>query len=488
MDQSISLLEACANPDTLFSTPPESLIHQIYTEFPTEIDRLRRAYSVREHDQNPLEHSTPSPSHILFGEEYDEVNRTLVGLLALRWIHRRDYASFTGIGIGSRTGTHSHTNPSREQEESLSRGSFKWITDFYERVMQVVPADADARPDADALYTLITLIITNDLGKDPNLAKEYKSITGSDISHENHDLILLKAHEAGLVPSLDRLPAAYREIALSGLKLASTFNLGQRAQAENAPVCLAALLDLRKEEGPDNLRGCWRAFYLRFMEQLLDIAGAGGHMDWTCAGKLSEAVFDSYRGVFETCCAAFEGAMDLQEAYDTVLRRRAAFLIDRGVVGIHLLDEFLAYHMTSDNRAFMRLLCMGNVTSAQTAELFQSTWRDLDPSTKEELAQALSAFGARGKPAIQPTYMPAFLSGIRDRKELECALKFLGRVMTAPVTDIEMEDGHFDPSVVVIERSVLGILKEFVETGLFHEDPTVLEGVDTPKGVVALRL
>ncbi|RDW86096.1 uncharacterized protein DSM5745_02738 [Aspergillus mulundensis] len=460
-----SLYTACENPSALFSTPPESLLHQIYREFTSDINRLKRAYSVRD-AQASLPNSCPSPSHILFGQEYDEVNRTLVGLLALRWIHRGEYEGFIGEA------------PS---ETRLSRESFDWIRDLYALVITY------AESPGDALYTLLTLIITNDLGKDPELACEYRSITGTDISDSNHDAILLKAYEAGLIPSLDRLPGPYKQAALSGLKLASKFNLGQLAQAENAPVCFSALLEFQEEtwtgsDGGDE--GVMRAFNLRFMEQLLDIAGAGGHMDWTCAAKLNEAVFDSYRGVYEACYGVFEGRMSCEEAYDVVLRRRAAFLMRRGVD----LDFDLSINQTSGNtRAFMRLLCMGNVTTADVAELYESTWEDLDPRIKEELEQALNVLGTRGKPAIQPTYMPAFLSGIKNRKELDSALRFLHRVVTAPVIATETESGDLDPSVVVIERSVLGILKEFVEPGLFHEDPIVLDAVGTPKGVVALR-
>jgi hypothetical protein len=43
-----------------------------------------------------------------------------------------------------------------------------------------------------------------------------------------------------------------------------------------------------------------------------------------------------------------------------------------------------------------------------------------------------------------------------------------------------------DPEVVVIERSVYKVLKEVVESEAFQNDPTILEGVDVPEGVVAL--
>ncbi|CAG8151719.1 unnamed protein product [Penicillium nalgiovense] len=106
MDSSQSLRDACGVPDSLFVRSDEDLIRLVYKEFPEEIDRLRRAYSIRDGPWTPS--STPSPSYILYNEEYDDVNRTL-------------------------------------------------IHGFYTRLIT----------DANALFTVITSIIVNDLGKDP---------------------------------------------------------------------------------------------------------------------------------------------------------------------------------------------------------------------------------------------------------------------------------------------------------------------------------
>lgn len=253
---SLSLRAACSNPHTLLAQPQDDLVRMVYREFTQEIDNLQRAYSIRNSPWNPPD--CPSPSWTLFREDYDEVNRTLVGVLALRWIHLGEYENFV------------HSQPTKVR---LSRESFDWIRQFYREVIG---------EDADALYALITSMVINDLGKDPQLAIDYKSQTGIDIADCNHDAILLKACNAGLVPSLDRLPSQYKDDLVRGIELGATFNFGQLAQAENVPVCLAGLL--RMKDNP-------RSFQLRCIEQLLDISGAAGHMDWTCAGKLIEPIF-----------------------------------------------------------------------------------------------------------------------------------------------------------------------------------------------------
>ncbi|KAJ5940663.1 hypothetical protein N7516_000831 [Penicillium verrucosum] len=436
MDSSQSLRDTCANPDSLFALSDEDLIHLVYKEFPEEIDRLRRAYSIRDGPWTPP--GTPSPSYILYNEDYDEVNRTLVGFLALRWIHTGQYETFIS---------------SQESASQLTRDSFDWIHGFYTHLIT----------DANTLFALITSIIINDLGKDPQLASDCCAKTGVDISTLNHDAILLAACNAGLVPSLDNLPDQDRDDVLLAIKLGATFNFGQLAQAENAPACLSGL---------PRMKGHDRSFQLRFMEQLLDIAGAAGHMDWTCAKKLIQPIFDSYRNVYDVCEGVISGTLTVRSGYDLILIRRAAFLRDKDVRGFQVEEN-------PGDRALVRLFCMGNVTTREKALLYEDAWRALEDPVRETLANALNLDGRRGEPAVQPTYIPALLGRIQDVNALVCTLHYLAQVMSA--TDIE------DPSAVVIERSVYPILKHFVESEEFLEDPTILERVDMPDGVVALN-
>lgn len=429
-----SLRAACTRPDALLAQPQDDLIRMVYREFGQDIDRLRRAYSVRDNRWNPPE--SPSPSWTLFRENYDEVNRTLVGVLALRWIHLGEYESF----VRSQPG-----------EVQLTRESFDWIRRFYAEVVV----------DADALYALITSMIINDLGKDPQLAVDYQRVTARDIADCSHDAILLKACHEGLVPSLGRLPSQYKDDLIRAIELGATFNFGQLAQAENVPACLVGLLRMR--DSP-------RCFQLRFMEQLLDISGAAGHMDWTSARKLIQPIFRSHRNAFDACQAVIAGDLDLRSAYNVILIRQAEMLHNRGF-------RLLQVEGSDCDRALVRLLCMGNVTILEMAQLYENTWNDLDDPVREALVNSLNMDGQKGQPAVQPTYMPAFLSRITDGRALAFAFRFLCRLMTA--TELQ------DPSAVVIERSVLGVLKQHVENGEFDRDPTILELVSVPKGVVA---
>lgn len=248
---------------------------------------------------------------------------------------------------------------------------------------------------------------------------------------------------------------------MRAIELGATFNFGQLAQAENVPVSLTAVLKMN-----DNPR----SFKLRFMEQLLDVAGAAGHIDWTCAKKLIEPIFQSYQNVYDACQEVISGRLTLRGGYDLILIRRAQFLHDKGF-------RLLSIEESPNDRALMRLLCMGNVTDLKKANLFEDTWNALDNTIREDLVRGLNIDGRSGEPAVQPTYMPAFLSRIESSASLADALRYLSRIVSANETQ--------NPTTLVIERSVLGIIKQFVETGIFDSDPTILENIDIPEGIVA---
>lgn len=430
-----SLRAGCTDPESLFNLPVDDLLRLVHKEFPEDIDRLQRAYSIRGPCWNPP--ATPSPSCILYGENYDEVNRTLIGFLALFWIHKGDYESFVG---------------SQPPEVQLTRASFEWIRSFY---MQTVVTPND-------LFTLVVSIVVNDLGKDPQLASDYHKLTGEDISDLNHDSILLKACDAGLVKSLAFLSPQDKDDIVRSMHLGASFNFGQLAQAENAPACLSGLL---------LMKGRSRSFHLRFMEQLLDIAGAAGHMDWTCAKKLNQPIFNAYRNVYDACQGVITGALDLRAGYDLVLIRRAELLESRKYRKLHV-------EQNQDDRALTRLLCMGGVGDLETARLYENAWRHLENHIRGTLVHSLNRDGSKFEPAIQPTYIPALISRAKNERSLTCVMRYLARIMSATDT--------IDTSAIVIERSILGMLKQHVESGEFERDPAVLERADVPPAAVAL--
>ncbi|KAK6332860.1 hypothetical protein TWF696_002881 [Orbilia brochopaga] len=438
-------MEQLFKPDFFFSAKEEELLLLLKDAFAPELERLKRAYSIR--DLSSTGPSTRSPSQFLFGADYDEVNRTLVSVLALRWIHNDQYDIFVG------------TQP---ESVRLSRETFDWIR---AHVAKNITGSAD-------LAVLLTAILINDLGKDDTLASDYRQRTGSDISSDNHDAILFKAVQEHMVPSIDRLEPQQRADLLRCLEVGAKFNYGQLIQAENAPACLESLRPFSN---------CKHVVELHFVEQILDIAGAAGHMDWTCAKKLVEPLMQGCIISHDIVGRVIDGHLGLRDGYDRVLVYRADLLHQKGFQSLDVKND--------NDRALLRLLCMGSVAEPDLAALYQATFHSLDASIKRTLLKTLNADGSVHEPAVQPTYMPALLyqavnsideSRVWDVKKraLHSALRYLARVMT-----IEEEP---DGRTIIIERNVLDIVKNIVQGPEFQKAPTILETADVPKETVTL--
>lgn len=81
--------------ELFFTISNNELVRQLYGQFPQELDRLKCAYSIS--DRDVVRPSIPSLSQIIYGTEFNEVNRTPVSVLSLRWIYRSQYETFIGI-------------------------------------------------------------------------------------------------------------------------------------------------------------------------------------------------------------------------------------------------------------------------------------------------------------------------------------------------------------------------------------------------------
>ncbi|KAK5202966.1 hypothetical protein LTR41_011284 [Exophiala xenobiotica] len=406
---------------SFWTIPDPDLLNIIKSEFPFELQRLHNATFVRDT-------KTPSPesssiSEILYGKDYAEVNR------------RQSPAP----GV-------------------LRRESFAWLRDIYLKGLQT----------SEDIYTLITSM-------DPNLATDYAQKEGLDISKVNHDMILYHAVQAGMVPALDRLTEENKTCLLLGIKLGSDFNFGQLAQAENSPASLASLADMNGHD---------RAFELRFMEQVLDLAGASGHEDWTCAKKMIEPILQSYRNVYDVAHAIISGKTGLREGYDIILTRK-----------LELLDQ-VGYQRNFDiqipsDRALMRLFCLGNTSNAQNAEMYCTAFTERIPeATRQSLVHGLNLDGTVEEPADQTTYIPAMLtkavgntgSGKDEGKlmAVTAMLRYLARCLVVDRSRLE----RLPAGVTVIERDVKKIVP-VLESEEFRNNPDVLDKQEIPADQVA---
>ena len=493
-DQASEALKRTIDDGEFYAASDHRIFREIRDAFPTELERLKNAYAVEGSNQSQQillngASTSESPSRYLFDHDFDEVNRTLVGVQTLRWIHNNDYDALTKC---------------QPESVRLTRSSFDWLLKFFSTHIE----------SSSDLFTLVLSMIINDLGKDPELADDFYFKTKVQIENMNHDTILLEAAKEGMIPSLDRLDAENREYVMLGLELGSELNAGQLAQAENVPINLEGLLHMRGHE---------KAFALKFMEQILDVAGAAGHIDHTCAKKLIEPVFQAFKTVHEVSLEIIAGNSNLRQGYDKVLSNRNDMLVNTGYRRLSVNDP--------EERALLRLLTMGRTADKQQAELFEAAFDGLDPANKDKLVQGLNVDGNEDETAVLPYYMPAIISegleNIQDLPQPEkeravtSLMRYLGRVLqhnhSIDAGHLNNDDDSSDPTSpsiiiahdtdpmdkahdhlrgivraptgnpgIVIERNVR-MARDTITSSAFRTNPDSLDDLPVPPGEVLKR-
>lgn len=439
-----------------------TLLYQISEAFGPELSRLKNAVAVEGNEEQRNSNGTvdaPSPSQILYGTNYDEINRTLVGILALRWIHNGDYARFTTGQI---------------EEFRLTHDSFQALRKLF----------TDNVQSPDDLFALVLSMIINDLGKDPNLKNDYTELTRAEISDQNHDSILLEAANADMIPALHYLDAEHRAEVMKGLELGSELNAGQLAQAESVPCNL---------EGLYNMRGHQHAFELKFLEQVLDVAGASGHLYSKGSKNFIEPVFQAFKTVHEVSTDIIEGRSTLREGYDKVLTKRGNMLYGKGFRRLSVSND--------EERALLRLLTMGRTADVEQAKLFSNAFHALAKQDKDKLVAGLNVDGNVNETAVLPYYMPAILSKTlettRDsgqegrRKALTSLMRYLAKVLEKGSSlQVVPEDIGFTISGevpgIIIERN-MSKAQEVISSPEFKLNPDLLDQLDIPDGQVLQR-
>ncbi|EXJ89003.1 hypothetical protein A1O3_02067 [Capronia epimyces CBS 606.96] len=447
--------------DQFYTLDETECLVQIREAFQPELDRLKSAGAVegttRQREANGTA-DRPTPSQILYGINYDEINRTLVGILALRWIHNDDYERFTS---------------GQQAEYRLTKESFEWLRQLF----------TDGLQCQEDLFALVLSMVINDLGKDPNLEEDYFHTTRHRLRSKNHDSLLLEAAKAGMIPALDYLSPEKREEVMLGLDLGSDLNAGQLAQAESVPVNLEGLLDMRGHE---------HAFELKFMEQILDVSGAAGHIDSTGARNMIEPVFQAFKTVHEVSLDIIAGRSNLREGYDKVLTKRGNMLSIKGFRRLSVSDK--------EDRALLRLLTMGRTADLEQAELFSKAFQALDKRNKEQLVAGLNVDGNVDETAVLPYYMPAIISTTLEntkdsddtskQRALTSLMRYLAKVFGSPGVGLPglAPDAIYNDKVpeIIIERN-MSKAQDVINSPEFKNNPDLLDGLAIPEGQVLQR-
>jgi len=355
------------------SLSQDELITVIVEEFDTELQHLRRATPSAESVGLASGDTHDSPSYRLYGADAAEVNRTMLSIFALRWILTGDYKAFT---------------EAQPESTKLSRESFQQMSTFF---IQCLPTLND-------VYLLVIATIVADIGKDPSLAGEIQQHSGRKVAG-NHDYLVYEAAKLDLIPCLaiGKLDDADREDILLGLEFAAKFNIPQLAQAENVPGSLRAVASFKSRS---------RAIQLKVLEVFLDVAGAAAQRSMEGSLTMTEDVYHTYMITIEALMEFIHDPMITEtQCYNKILKAKSDATAGKG------FGKTLNPEKPSD-RALLRLLCMGRVSTIEMAHHYETAFYQLD-IYHHDLVTRLNATGlTEDDPAIIPYYAPALFARV----------------------------------------------------------------------------
>lgn len=306
-------------------------------------------------DKSPGEMYFPSMDK----EQLKEFNRTLVGILVLRWVLLGDHAAFTAC---------------QDDSARLSGEGFGELRSY---VM-------DLLPDEEALEAMITYMVINDITKVKSVVEDFAQRTG--IRNADHDKLLrmVLEQQPGMSPSYVKLSDRYKHLILDGLK--ADFNIGQLIQGESVPASLNGLSGI----GAESLD-----FYL--LHALCDIGGAAGHQVQNGSAILTQQGYLGFKYAIEAIRKLATGS-PVVEVYDHYLLLRSYDL--ETVIN----DD--------ESRALVRLCCMLRMYQSGDVQKVKEVWRQLPSNVRVILIHELGRNGTDDGWAILPYYAPAMLANL----------------------------------------------------------------------------
>lgn len=154
----------------LGSIPDTDLLHLFAEAFQTELLHLKDATPTVESGTTT---QRDTPSRVIYGENFDEVSRTLTSMLAVKWLLAHDYETFTS---------------GQSDEGKLTRPSFESLRELL--LLHNQPPDG--------IYALLVALSIDDIGKDPNLVTQRDETLMSAI--EDHSDALSHASKLDNAP------------------------------------------------------------------------------------------------------------------------------------------------------------------------------------------------------------------------------------------------------------------------------------------------
>lgn len=322
-----------------------------------------------------------SPSMLLVGKQFIEYDRTMVSLLILKWVLTGDYDALVN---------------NQKPELRMTQEQFKNLQNYTKKILNIHDINALSQDSIDRLAALIIFIAINDLGKNVMIAKTIERELGQ--KSMDHDMVLYYFLQKypDRVPAYQKLPNAWKQTILNGLK--ADFNFPQFVQAESIAANLNKLEQLSAQE-------------LAFLNAhaLFDLAGAAGHVNPEGSLVLTRPTYEGIELAIDALNAHVGNPLEM---YNSYLNNRARAL------GFAITNE--------KDKAFVRLAFMLRAQNKAEIENLKALFEQLDPQVQTSLITELNKTGfGTAQPAIVQYYAPAFLVNARQNHKDAGAKKAL---------------------------------------------------------------
>jgi hypothetical protein len=337
----------------------------------TELRYLARVDVEITHEAVPSDEC--SPSRVLFGEQFIELDRTFLSLKC-----------FELVLDGSRA---AHVEFSRCQKAPvLEYTSFEQLHQTALELQRSFPGLSE-----DEVAEVIRVaIILGDMGKSPSAREIFMPYGAVAPDHDDfyaQMLGVLKDHP-DLLPSFSRLTPVQRELLIN---MEHRTHYGHISHLEGTSSMFSALVH------SEVLVRNPRLLDLDFFVHRLDVAGALGHRNGETSLTYNENTHLTLNAVLESCQVALQESKAEVDAYASYLQKRA------------LLSGFKVTDAVGE--LFVKVLAMCRIYNgdARVDEFLKVFNEELLKSPRIKIF--LNVFCDRGSLKIgkTPTYMPAFL-------------------------------------------------------------------------------
>ncbi|MCB9027387.1 MAG: DUF1152 domain-containing protein [Bdellovibrionaceae bacterium] len=309
-------------------------------------------------------------SEKIFGLKHIEFDRTITGLLVIKWLLTDDFEIFTAP---------------QDTNNKLTKDNFKELSLFTREILS----------ENNAIDAMLTYMTLSDLGKVTEVIDRIKNEMGN--VNVDHDKVLIKAlkEKPEWFPSFQRLSETYKNRIVHGLQ--AEFNVAQFVQGENVPASLSGLRGLDQAD-----------LDLYLLHSIADIAGAAGHINSQGSMVLNNPTYENFRNAVKSLQALSEGSSEI-EVYNAHLRLKAESLnqLNRSNPSALILN-----HDSIEHRSIIRLAAMLRINDSEKLNALIDSY--LNHPAKFILNKVMNISGMEDLNSILLYYSPALLKNITD--------------------------------------------------------------------------